>query len=192
MAEGIVGLVFGVSGVFTLVDQCLTLYRHISEARNFGENVWQQYVLFQHESARFNSWQKEMRDFHTLTGSQRSLSHQRPSNVGIDMPNADELIHNILAQVVAILEAVKKLCEKYKVDQLESPGHSKLKKADVTSISTGLATTVIGSAVACDGRMTASSLKKQQNEAFLKENTGLFKRILYGAKLWKELQPAAL
>lgn len=178
MAEGRVGLAFGVSGVFALVDQCLTLYRHISGALNFGENVWEQYVLFQHESARFNSWQKEIRDFHSLTDS-------RPSKAQIDMPNADELMHSILAQIVAVLEAVRKLCEKYKVDQLETPANTSMKKADV-SISTGLATTVIGSTVAYDGKLSAASLQKLQNEAFLRSNTSLFKRILYGAKLWKD------
>jgi len=107
MAEGIVGLAFGVSGVFALVDQCLILYRHIDEARTFGENVWQQYVLFQHECARFNSWQKEMRDFHVVT--RPSLPNSSLST-GLETPNADDLMHNTLAQIISILEAVQSLC----------------------------------------------------------------------------------
>jgi hypothetical protein len=191
MAEGIIGLAFGASGVVTLVNQCLTLYRHIDEARSFGENVWEQYVLFQHEYTRLNMWLKEMRDFHTRTHPQHErtldLPAQPKSTVGFDTPNANELMHHILAQIVSILGFVKDLCEKYKVDQLEKSGNTgKLRKADVASISTGLATTVIVSAVASDGRLAASSLKKQQNEAFLKGSTGLLKRVLYGSRLWKE------
>jgi len=187
MAEGFVGLAFSVSGVFTLVDHCLTLYRHIDEARDFGENVWQQYVLFQHECTRFHSWQKEMRDFHVLTTAQQPQpTQQRSFSTEMGLPSADEQMHNILTQIIVTLETVRTLCKKYKVDQAGQHGRTTLKKADVTSISTGLATTIIGSAVASDGKMGASSIKKQQNEAFLKANTGLFKRIFYGAKLWKE------
>jgi hypothetical protein len=182
MAEGHVGLAFGVSGVFAIIDQCLTIYRHINRAPNFGENVWQQYVLFQHESARFDSWQKEMRDFGTLTSSQQQFARQHTQ---IDMPNADELMHSILAQVVGVLESVKKLCEKYMIYQLKNLGDTALKKPDA-DISTGLATTLIGSAIAYDGKLAASSLKKRQSEAFIKRNTSLFKRILYGATLWKD------
>jgi hypothetical protein len=186
MTEGFVSLAFGVSGVFTLVDQCLAIFRRIDEARNFGENVWQQYVLFQHECARFYSWQKEMRDFHVVTTAQQQQSPQQGSfNKEMGLPSADEQMHNILAQIVVILETVKTLCEKYKVDQLGQTGHTRLKKADVTNISTGLATTIIGSAVGSDGKMAVSSMTKQQNEAFLKNNTGLLKRMLYDAKLWK-------
>ncbi|KAF4944587.1 hypothetical protein FGADI_12584 [Fusarium gaditjirri] len=187
MAEGFVGLAFGVSGVFTVVDQCLTLYRHIDEARDFGENVWQQYVLFKHECTRFHSWQKEMRDFHVFTTAQQPQpTQQRSFSTEMGLPSADEQMHDILTQIIVTLETVRTLCKKYKVDQAGQHGRTTLKKADVTSISTGLATTIIGSAVASDGKMGASSIKKQQNEAFLKANTGLFKRIFYGAKLWKE------
>jgi hypothetical protein len=183
MAEGIVGLAFGVSGVFTLVDQCLTLYRHIDEARTFGENVWQQYVLFQHECVRFNSWQKEMRDFHVVT--RPSLSSSSIST-GLETPNADDLMHNTLAQIISILEAVQSLCKEYRVNELDHSGYTKQKKASVADLSAGLATTVIGSAIASDGKLAISAQTKRQNEAFFKKNTGLFKRIRYSTKLWKE------
>jgi len=183
MAEGIVGLAFGVSGVFTLVDQCLTLYRHIDEARTFGENVWQQYVLFQHECARFNSWQKEMRDFHVVT---RQSMPSSQLSTGLEAPNADDLMHNTLAQIMSILEAVQSLCKEYRVNELDNSGHTKLKKTGVTDLSAGLATTVIGSAIASDGKLAVSAQNKSQNEAFFKKNNGLFKRIRYNTKLWKD------
>jgi hypothetical protein len=183
MAEGIVGLVFGVSGVFTLVDQCLTLYRHIDEAQTFGENVWQQYVLFQHECARFNSWQKEMRDFHLVT---RPSLPSSSLSTGLETPNADDLMHNTLAQIISILEAVQSLCKEYRVNELDHSRYTKLKKAGVADLSAGLATTVIGSAIASDGKLAISAQTKRQNEAFFKKNTGLFKRIRYSTKLWKE------
>ena len=189
MAEGIVGLAFGVSGVFTLVDQCLTLYQHIDEARTFGENVWQQYVLFQHECARFTSWQKEMRDFHVV--SRPSLPSSSLST-GLETPNADDLMHNTLAQIVSILEAVQTLCKEYRVNELDRSGRAKLKKADVADLSTGLATTVIGSAIASDGKLALSAQTKRQNESSLKKNTSLFKRIRYGTKLWKESDKESL
>jgi len=183
MAEGIVGLAFGVSGVFTLVDQCLTLYWHIDEAQSFGENVWQQYVLFQHECTRFHSWQKEMRDFHVVTRSSFSAS---PPSTGLEAPNADNLMYNTLAQIMSILEAVQSLCKEYRVNELDQSGYTKLRKAGVADLSTGLATTVIGSAIASDGKLALSAQTKHQNESFFKKNTGLFKRIRYGTKLWKE------
>ncbi|KAH8692515.1 hypothetical protein GQ44DRAFT_719799 [Phaeosphaeriaceae sp. PMI808] len=181
MAEGFVGLAFSVSGIFTLVKKCLSIYRHIDEAGGFGENVWEQYVLFQHECVRFTSWQKEMRDFHTTDSTQTPISPHTSS----EGPNADELMNDTLAQIMTTLQAVQQLCNKYKVDQLENPGHT-AGKMDVPSITTGVATTVIGSAVASDGKLAASSMRKQQNESFLKGRAGLFKRILYGAKLWKD------
>ncbi|KAF2680892.1 hypothetical protein K458DRAFT_489753 [Lentithecium fluviatile CBS 122367] len=187
MAEGFVGLAFGVSGVFTLVNRCLSIYRHIDEAGGFGENVLEQYVMFQHESARFNAWQKDMRDFHTKSSTDATIS----SRMDPERPNADNLMHSILAQVVAILQTVQKLCDKYKVDQPKNPGH-RPEKADVPSISTGVATTAIGSAVASDGKMAVFSLKKQQKESSLKGRTGLLKRILYGATLWRESDKAEL
>ncbi|KAH8881909.1 hypothetical protein GQ53DRAFT_847967 [Thozetella sp. PMI_491] len=188
MAEGFVGLAFGVSGVFSLVDQCLNLYRHIHEAQDFGENVWEQYILFQHECIRFNSWQKEMRDFQTTTRTHRSrTSPQSTFTPNLEAPNADQFMRHILAQIISILEAVKILGSKYKIDQLGTLGQAeRLKKADVANISTGLATTVVAAALASDGKSRLPSVTKKQNESTLKGSTGLFKRILYGSKLWKD------
>jgi len=74
----------------------------------------------------------------------------------------------------------------YRVNELDHSGNTKLKKAGVADLSAGLATTVIGSAIASDGKLAISAQTKRQNEAFFKKNTGLFKRIRYSTKLWKE------
>ncbi|CAM1502382.1 Fc.00g043660.m01.CDS01 [Cosmosporella sp. VM-42] len=109
MAESIVSLAFSVSGVFTLIEQCLALYRRIDDAQAFGENVWQQYVLFQHEYTRFEAWRKEMRDFHLQARGQSSPLPQGRLHPGSETPNADDLMHNTLAQILSTLESVQKL-----------------------------------------------------------------------------------
>ncbi|KAF3910357.1 hypothetical protein ABW20_dc0100084 [Dactylellina cionopaga] len=189
------GLALGTSGAFALVNQCLTLYRHIQEAQSFGENVWTQYVLFQHERARLNSWYREMRDFHNSQAAGQFSEQMRAFNStgDLDKPNTEEIMHHILAQILSVLGAIKILCEKYKVDKVEKSGNAgKSEGNSIPSISTGLSTTVIGSAIASDGKLAAYSLIKQQKEVLLRRNTGLFKRIMYGSKLWKESDKAEL
>src|SRR5436190_15593067 len=116
--EGFVGLAFGVSGLFALFNQCLAVYRHIDQARYFGENVWQQYVMFEHQYLRFESWQHEVRWFQTVPYADRSQLPGSSLNAVAENllpPAPEESLRNILAQILSILQAVQALCEKYRV-----------------------------------------------------------------------------
>jgi Prion-inhibition and propagation len=156
--DGFISLAFGVSGLFTLIEQALAVYRHLDEARYFGENVWQQYVMFEHQYFRFESWQREMQSFQTMSLSpEHGQRHTHSSVPGTDPKlgalGPSQQLRNIVAQIVSILKTVEGLCQKYKVSDI---AHSPLetKKTKSHSITDGLASTTIGGAIASDGKIS--------------------------------------
>jgi hypothetical protein len=190
--DGFISLAFGVSGVITLVQQAFLIYRHIDEARYFGQNVYQQYVMFQHQLFRFESWFNELQALNQARTQGLALQNQAPTSAPISLPPAstvnappdpNQWLRNAISQIISILESVSKLCDKYKVEEASS---SKPIKHKNFTLQQGLLPSTIGAAVSSDGKMAFATQEKTIREGIIQERTGFLERVKYGTTLWKE------
>jgi hypothetical protein len=189
-----VGFAFGVSGLGTLVQQAFSIYRHIDETRYFGENVYQQYVMFQHQAYRFQNWYSELQaiDHAQARGivvqSQITSSPPIPllsTSLAIIPPDPNQWLRNVISQIKSILEAVSELCDKYHIEEASTP-ETKPRKIKNTTLRQGLLPSTIGAAVSSDGKMAFAAQEKIIREGIIQDKMGFLAKLKYGAILWKE------
>jgi hypothetical protein len=188
-----VGFTFSVSGLVTLVQQALSIYRHIDETRYFGENVYQQHVMFQHQVYRFQNWYCELQAIDHARARGVTVQSQTTTSPPIPTlsaslaipPDPNQWLRNVISQIKSILEAVGELCDKYHIKEAFAP-ETRPRKMKNISLQQGLLPSTIGAAVSSDGKMAFAAQEKIIKEGIIQDKTSFLARLKYGAVLWKE------
>jgi hypothetical protein len=192
--DGFISLAFGVSGVVTLVQQAFSIYRYLDEARYFGENVYQHYVMFQHQVFRFQSWYNELQALNQAQERGLALQSQTPTFAPMSLlpassvtapPDPNQWLRNAVSQIVSILESVSNLCDKYKVEEAFHSDSKPIKHKHFT-LQQGIVPSTIGAAVSNDGKLAFATQEKIIREGIIQEKTAFLGRTKYGTTLWRE------
>lgn len=192
--------VIGLSGLLPLIEKSLQLWQSISEANAFGSDLMGLVAQLSSEYSRFLLWARVSGVFEppasgsppqTLTSHPTSTSFPFPEDLGARLSAS---VEDAAARVVAILEEVSVITEKYKqsTDNGDVTTSSSQTPTKSTSLAVALSTTLPMFGVKHNASLTSKIVEHRGVAAALQAKTPFRRRFIFGTKPWGQTDKTLL
>jgi hypothetical protein len=178
------------TGIITLTEKSLALYRAITAAKNFGSDAAQSVMMLRFEAFRYQEWSQENQNVVAIfaePSASQSPFVQNSRFAGLfgtkqlisPVATYRETLCDCVTQIIEILQCIDKLLTKYNraFETREKPGGN--------SAIGGVASIMVGPG-SVQTQMQSSAKKYGHLKDALQSKTSFTRRVKYGIQTWDD------